>query len=328
MKEEDIRPKELLAENSRLLVEDIKNILKHKDDFVKINCPACESNSFRHLFDKDGFSFVVCQSCETVFVNPRPTKEQLADYYASSKCYEHYNNVLFPATEKSRREKIFIPRAKKIEKLCKKYNIKRKTMVDAGAGFGTFCEEIHNMSIFETIIAVEPAQSLARTCRQRGITVYESTIENLNIEKVDFMTSFELVEHLFWPKEFILSCGRLLSKGGFLYITTPNIKGFDMVVLGKQNDNILAPNHLNFFHPDSLRRLISDCGLETVEITTPGLLDAELVSKKVESGKISLENQPFLSVLFNSDKKTMESFQKFLSENCLSSHMSILARKK
>lgn len=328
LREEDIRPQELLTENTRLFMEDITTILRLKDSFVKIPCPACDSQNHSHLFDKKGFSFVICRDCATVFTNPRPTREQLADYYATSRCYKHYNDCLFPATEANRREKIFIPRAKKVAGLCEKYNIPRKSLVDAGAGFGTFCEEISKMSIFESVIAVEPSQSLAETCRKRGLRVYEENIENVFLEEVSIITSFELIEHLFWPKEFILSCARLLSKGGFLYLTSPNIKGFDMAVLGERNDNIIAPNHINFFHPDSLSGLIRECGLKIVELTTPGQLDVELVGKKIESKEVTFKDQPFLRELFFSKKKGIrEDFQRFLSEHLLSSHLSVLARK-
>ena len=70
-------------------------------------------------------------------------------------------------------------------------------------------------------------------------------------------------------------------------------------------------------------------GLEPVEVTTPGLLDVELVVKKVESGEFNLDDQSFLKeVICSGIEGRREVFQKFLSENLLSSHMSILAKKK
>ena len=328
MKEDDIRPRDLLIENSALLEEDIENILMRREGFVTIDCPACESRDYNFLFDKKGFFFVKCRYCETVFTNPRPTKKLLANYYATSKCYEHYNSCLFPATEKSRRE-IFKYRTLKIAEVCKKYDVPREKIIDVGAGFGTFCECISDLSIFKSVIAIEPSSSLAKTCRKKGITVVEKLVEDVFLEDVSMITCFELIEHLYCPKDFILSCTRLLANGGFLYLTTPNIKGFDMMVLGKHNDNIIAPNHLNFFNIQSCIYLLMQYGLEPVEVTTPGLLDVELVVKKVESGEFNLDDQSFLKeVICSGIEGRREVFQKFLSENLLSSHMSILAKKK
>lgn len=42
MKEEDIRPDSPMHENAKLRAEDIRKILKRKDEFVEISCPACE----------------------------------------------------------------------------------------------------------------------------------------------------------------------------------------------------------------------------------------------------------------------------------------------
>jgi 2-polyprenyl-3-methyl-5-hydroxy-6-metoxy-1,4-benzoquinol methylase len=329
MKEKDIRPQDLLEENTKLLMQDIEGILKMKEDFVCISCPACGSQDSSKLFNKDGFAFERCDKCETVFTNPRPTKDHLSEYYAKSKCYSHYNDVLFPATEDSRRDKIFVPRTKKIIEICEKYNIPKKKLVDVGAGFGTFCEEISKLSVFDEIVAIEPSQSLADTCRKRGISVLEEFVEDVHIENVSIITSFELLEHLFCPKDFIQACRKLLPMEGFLFLTTPNIKGFDMLVLKELNDNIISPNHLNFFHPESVAYLLEKNGFEIVEITTPGKLDVELVSKKVESGEVDLGKQTFLKeVVLSKNDKIKTDFQKFLADNLMSSHMSVLAKRK
>ncbi|MDD2654591.1 MAG: class I SAM-dependent methyltransferase, partial [Candidatus Omnitrophica bacterium] len=273
MKEKDIRPNQFEIENKRLMAEDTKEMLKQKDKFVRVSCPACGQGKTNMSFTKSGFEFVVCRNCETLFVNPRPTQEMLARYYASSKGYKHFNDYIFPASEKARIKNIFLPRALKVIEYCEKYKIPLGKLVDVGAGFGTFCEVMADCSKFKEVIAIEPAKSLAASCRRKGVKVYEQFVEKLSLSDANVVTSFESIEHLFWPKEFILSCASLLSIGGIIYITTPNIKGFDMLMLGRDNDNIIVPNHLNYFNPQSLSGLLTDCGFEIMEISTPGLLD-------------------------------------------------------
>ena len=55
MKEEDIRPTELMMENQRLRQEDAQDLIKNKHDFVKIPCPACESDDYEEVYQKEGF---------------------------------------------------------------------------------------------------------------------------------------------------------------------------------------------------------------------------------------------------------------------------------
>lgn len=331
MKEEEIRPNYLIEENDRLCVQDIRKVLERRNEFVEVFCPACGFRSYQIVFKKKGFTFVKCGKCETIFINPRPTFEILLNFYETSKTIKHWNEKIFPLSENSRRKKIFTPRAKKIVKLCKKYNIATGVILDVGAGFGTFCEEIKKLSIFNRVIAVESSPDLAKTCFSKGLEVIEKPIEKVNFEKlkvVNVITAFELIEHLYSPKDFLLSCAQILSKKGILILTTPNIKGFDLVTLGKLSNNIVGPNHLNYFHPDSLSYLLEHCGFEVIEVKTPGKLDAELVRKKILKGEFDISAHPFLKqILIEKWEMIGNSFQHFLAENLLSSHLWIVAKK-
>jgi len=331
MREEDIRPDNLIRENIKLHKEDIQALLIHKNKFREISCPACDSKNYRNVFIKKEFTFVICSNCETIFINPRPTPEILADYYATSKSITFWNDKIFPASEEARRTNIFAPRAQKVVEICKKHMVAPKTLVDVGAGFGTFCAEINSLSFFDRVIAIEPSHALAETCRNKGLDVIEKSIENVNDSEIgaaSVITNFELIEHLYCPGDFLLSCSKLLPKGGILIITTPNIKGFDLLILRELSDNIGGPNHLNYFHPESLRKLLSKCNFEVIDAETPGMLDAELVRKKIISGDLDISNNPFLNrVLIESWETTGKAFQRFLADNKLSSHLWIVARK-
>ncbi len=328
MNEEDIRSDHLMRENFKLHAEDVQQLLVGKNEFIEIPCPACESNSYRVVFEKDGFRFVTCSKCETVFINPRPTFEILTEFYATSKSIKHWNDRIFPASEDSRRSQIFVPRAERVVELCRKYNTAAKVLLDVGAGFGTFCEEIKKLAVFDRVITVEPSHDLAETCRGKGLDVIEKPIEEVDLDKVSVITNFELIEHLYWPKDFLLACRRALHKGGLLILTTPNIKGFDLLVLGKLSNNIAGPNHLNYFHPKSLSHLLQCCSFEVIEVMTPGKLDAQLVRKKILSGELDVSSCPFLEYfLINQWETAGESFQHFLADNELSSHLWMVARK-
>lgn len=330
MQEEDIRKLELMEENHRLRTADVKTLLGDKKSFVNSSCPACNSRINRKLFTKGGFRFVECKKCQTVFVNPKPSKKQLDSFYRESKSIQHWNDEIYPASEGVRKQKIFKPRVKKVIALCKKHKAGKKLILDVGAGFGTFGVEIKKLKFFSSVVVVEPAKSLAETCRHKGLEVIEKTIETVDLrQKANVITNFELIEHLFSPKKFISACKSLLSPKGLLILTTPNIKGFDLMMLGKKSDNMTAPNHLTFFHPKSLELLLQNAGLKVLEIITPGKLDAELVRKSALKDDFDVKKHPFLEeVLINNWEKIGKPFQNFLANNNLSSHMWVVAQKK
>jgi 2-polyprenyl-3-methyl-5-hydroxy-6-metoxy-1,4-benzoquinol methylase len=329
MKENDIRPALLMVESNQLQAEDIKRILVHRQSFVTVPCPACESDSFDFSFEKRGFDFVTCGNCQTLYINPRPTAEMLAHHYQNSLMAEYWDKHIYPTSEEARRTNMFAPRAARVIDLCKQHGVKPGKLLDVGAGFGTFCQEIERLKFFKETIALEPSHHLAESCRQRGLQVIEKPVEDVGIPGgFDVITNFELIEHLFSPKEFLMQCSELLVEGGLLILTTPNIKGFDLMVLRELSDNILGPTHINYFHDGSLRILLKKCGLDVVETLTPGKLDADIVKTRLDSRQLNLDSQPFLKEIFVERWDTLGApFQKFLADNGLSSHLWVVARK-
>jgi len=330
MKENDIRPDFLMIDESKTFGEDIVNLIRYQDEFVIVNCPACDSDNFTFVFKKHNIQYVQCNVCKTMFVNPRPTQKILNLFYSTSKGIDYWNKFIFPATENTRKKNIFMPRVKHILQICKKYNISTGTLMDVGAGFGTFCEILENIKIFRRVIAVEPSPTLANTCKIKGLDVIETPIEDvtLELECVDVIVSFEVIEHLFRPFVFLERCKFFLKKGGILVVTCPNVEGFDILTLKDRSDNTSFP-HLNFFNPQSIALLVERCGFEVLEVITPGELDAELVRKKVLSGAYDISSQSFLKQILIDDWDRLGiPFQKFLADNNLSSHMWLVAQKK
>jgi SAM-dependent methyltransferase/ribosomal protein S27E len=321
LRETEIRPDALMAEQARRYAADVAWLLERRDRFVDVSCPACDQAAYALQWRKYELEYRRCAACGTVYVSPRPDPALLDEYYRSSSNYEYWSTVVFPASEDARRERIFRPRVERVLSY-----VQTGTLVDVGAGFGTFCEEAVRLGSFERVIALEPEPHLAQTCRDKGLEVIEAPVERASLEHgVDVVTSFEVIEHLFSPRTFVEQCARLLRPGGLLVLTCPNVCGFDVETLGTLSATVDA-EHLNYFHPDSLSALLERCGFSVVEAVTPGRLDAELVRKRASTGEIELE--PFLQrVLIDEWERLGEPFQQFLAEHGLSSNMWLVARR-
>jgi 2-polyprenyl-3-methyl-5-hydroxy-6-metoxy-1,4-benzoquinol methylase len=328
--EAEIRPDDLFAESLRTHRADVERLVAKRDSFVEVACPACGTADGRQRWRKDQVDFLECPSCRTVYVSPRPSPAVLDEHYRTSENYKYWTEVIFPASEDARRAKIFAPRAERVVEIARRVGAEGGVLVDVGAGFGTFCEEVARLGAFERVIALEPEPHLAAACRSKGLEVVEAPVESasLPVERVDVVTNFEVIEHLFDPASFVEQCARLLSPGGLLVLTCPNGQGFDVEVLGEQSGTVAA-EHLNYFNPDSLGGLLERCGFEVVERQTPGRLDAELVRKQVLAGELDLSAQPFLQrVLVDEWDRVGERFQDFLADNGLSSNMWVVGRRR
>lgn len=327
--ENEIRPDVLKHGILKAMRADIKRLNSKKKEFVFVACPGCGSKKYSKKFQKYGMNFVDCDVCETFFTNPRPTPEILSWFYKDSVNYNYWDKYIFPASEQARRIKIVIPRVDKILSLCKKFGVETNSILEVGAGHGTFCQEMMSRKVFKEVVAIEPVISQAKTCESKGIKTINSTIEKIKFNRknlFDVVVNFEVMEHLFSPRKFISNCNKFLKKGGLFIFTVPNGKGFDINTLGKLSDSI-DHEHLNYFNPKSIELLLDKCGFEVIDISTPGKLDAELVRKRILLGEFKA-NVFLKQVLVDNWGQVGVDFQKFISEHILSSHMMVVAKKK
>lgn len=330
LKENEIRPRDLAEGQKTGMAIDIGRMLSMREKFVDVNCPACESNHSFKKYEKYYLDYHECRNCQTLYINPRPPAEVLDWFYKGSANYEYWNNYIFPASEANRRSKIFVPRVNKVIEYCDKYNVNTGSLLEIGCAFGTFCIEMQSRKRFKKIVGVEPTPGLANTSRQKGIEVIEDVIENIHFNEsdcFDVVVNFEVIEHIFSPKDFIGNAKNLLKKGGLFIVTCPNGKGFDFTVLGDKCIS-MDHEHLNYFNPKSLASLLESNGFDVLESITPGKLDAELVRNKVLEGIFDINSQPFLKqILIDEWDSKGDSFQQFLIDAGLSSNMWIIARK-
>lgn len=322
-----IRPKRMDEIRSKLYKEDLK--IFNKKTFVKVNCPACNSNRFKLWTKKMGFNFVLCQKCRTLFVNPRPNESDLEKFYRSSKSMKYWNKI-FKDTELVRKEKIFKPRIKMVKEILKEYDMTVcKIMLEIGAGYGWFCELAKKMNLAKNIIAVEPSSTQAESCRRiKSIEVVESTIEKYQKRiSPDLIVNFEVLHLLPNPKDFLKLCYKQLKRGGVFICTTTNFEGLDIQIL-KSDSDYIVPTFLTIFNTRSIEFLLKSIGFKKIKVMTPGLLDAHIVINKIKSKKNDSSKYPFFEFLINSNDDTLiNDFQDLIRKHKKSSHMFIAAQK-
>ncbi len=154
--EQEIRPAELMEGQRVALLTDIGRLLSRRKEFVSVACPACEGTSFIPRMEKRGIDYGECTQCSTIYVNPRPSPDVLQWFYKGSENYAYWNKYVFPASEKARRERIMVPRLNEVVFICSRYGVPMNSVLEVGAGFGTFCMELQSRNVFKRVVAVEP----------------------------------------------------------------------------------------------------------------------------------------------------------------------------
>jgi 2-polyprenyl-3-methyl-5-hydroxy-6-metoxy-1,4-benzoquinol methylase len=329
VKENDIRPENLMADNLSCIEEDRAFLLARKDRWVGVPCPACGADDAAPYGEKDGFGYVLCAACGTVYTSPRPDVRTLHAMYAQSKNYAYWNKHIFPASDAARKERIYAPRAVMLLEHARACGLEGGTFLEVGAGFGSFCEVVRETGFFGRVLAVEPVHELAETCRGKGLETLNMPVEHVEgTGFADVVASFEVIEHLFDPSVFLHKAHSLLRAGGMLVLSCPNYKGFDMQVMGLASKSF-DHEHVNYFHPVSLARLLHRTGFDVRTVFTPGRLDASIVRDAVEQGEADVSGSPLLEYVFGDGwEQTGDDFQAFISRYGMSSHMVAVATRR
>lgn len=329
--ESEVWPKDLISRQKDKLAADIKKLLQFQADFVSVSCPTCGLFEAQEAFIKDGFHYRVCFHCHTMYISPRPTMRIMMDYYKFSRKYKFWTENIFPLTDEIRREKIYLPIVNKLIDIFKGENTNQKgVLLEIGAGTGVFAKEITKTGLFNKVILIEPIPAYAEICRQKQLEVIEAPIEDVTLESstIDIVVSLGSIEYLFNPREFLIKCASLLASGGYLFLSCTNGEGFDIQILQAMSDSVYN-ERLNYFNPKSLRVLLTECGFDIIELTTPGKLDIEIVRNKVIDQKFDISSQLFLKqIILDKWDEVGVQFQEFLAKNKLSSYMWVIAQKK
>lgn len=327
MKESDIRPEALLRRYLELSEQDAELCFVNTPR-LKIPCVSCGSELLVGEFEKNGFAYSSCQDCGTLFQSPRPPIAAFEAFYRDSVSSRYWAEEFFPAVAEARREKIFRPRVERLADLCRTKNISVERLIDVGAGYGIFLDEWRKANPSTQALAVEPSESLAAECRSKGFEVVENIAENVSgyNNHADLLVCFEVLEHVYDPLAFVQTLSRLVKPGGYVFVSTLCVDGFDIQMLWEKSNSIFPPHHINFLSVAGFEYLFARAGLVEVDVTTPGQLDVDIVRNAVKREPYLMNDQRFLRRIV-ADQNIAVNFQEFLAANRLSSHAWVIGRK-
>jgi len=314
MKEEDIRPKELFRRYLELSERDARNFCS--DDLDHVPCPACGADESEIRFKKNGFRYVLCRVCRSLYCSPRPSKESLARFYSSSESAKFWSDVFSPAVAEKRRTSLFRSKAGQIADLLSKQSLSPQKICDVGAGSGIFLGELRLFFPDAKLFAIEPNASFASKCRTREIETLEANAEESAVwaGKFDLLISTEVIEHVYSPFDFVKCLYELVLPGGLCLMTGLGYEGFDILILQEESNSVFPPHHLNFLSVLGFETLFQRSGFENVQVWTPGRLDVDIVLNSETSNE-------FVRVLRTRGQQAIEDFQRFLNKHKLSSHV-------
>lgn len=322
--EEEIRPPTLLSEFKRLSVEDAHRFFGDPGALVEVPNPATGEHASVFAFEKDGFRYNQATDCGSLFVSPRPTKDALAAYYHNSEAsayrVQHYSRE----TAEARRRHLLRSHTNWMGRLYDEYgNRDTRTYVDIGTNSPAIFDEVARLELFDKLYSLNPLPGLESECEARGVEIIDEPIRDAGV-----VTAFQQLESQFSPLDLVKTACDMLAIGGLFFMTTRTISGFDLQVLWDKTPYIFVPEHLNLLSIEGIRKLLSRGGLHTVELSTPGQLDIELVYHAAKNDP-TIELPRFIRYLLEErDELAHADFQAFLQKHRLSSHVRVAAARR
>jgi hypothetical protein len=129
------------------------------------------------------------------------------------------------------------------------------------------------------------------------------------------------------PAALVRGVVERLEPGGLVFVTALVASGFDVAVLGLKNLYVYPPDRANCFSLAGLSRLLESAGLTLLEVSTPGVLDLEIVRSHADQDP-SITLSRFERQILDADEPTHAAFRAFLQQRGLSSFARIVGRKE
>ncbi len=257
-------------------------------------CPACDGEDLSDAGSVRDNLFGIpvpwrlsrCAGCGLVFVNPRPTQDDLGRAYeelfpsegteptaaipGSSPRRGRAPRMVMSgwhyATGVSNFEARFIPEGH------------GRRVLDIGCGTGGLGATLVRRGYRVSGIEINRTQWDA--ARSAGVTIVGRTLEELDSEehRFDAVVLSHVIEHLPRPAEAMTRVRRLLEPGGRLYVSCPNHGGWQRKAYGEWWHNWHLPFHLSHFEPRSLRVLLERSGFTVRALRHESPASAAIVS--------------------------------------------------
>lgn len=225
-----------------------------------VDCNLCGSKCTSLLFkaqdyiSREYFNVVQCNVCGLVYTNPRPSSEEICEFY--SRHYYGKQNRRFKAPVELVIRLFRRQRSKKILQLVGSGRI-----LDIGCGRARMLAEFKRRG-WETFGTEFSEQAAGAAREEFGLNVRAIALEDWGFEDklFDVVTLGHVLEHLPNPRGTLREVSRILKDDGLLVVSTPNFDSFQARASGEKWFHLDVPRHYYHFSIRTLTQMLESVG--------------------------------------------------------------------
>ena len=330
LEELEIKPRSAIDQYRKLTSRDVGDRLVKTGKLTPRVCPGCHSEDTQPVFEKTGLTYVECSQCNTVYVSPCPTDEDLSAFFRDSESARFWRGHLWDDTQEARQRKVYSPRAEWTLDTLDRYHPQARLGIDVGYHSRLFLRELMSRDgPLTRIVATNPVADIECAGLQSdGIQLQPAAVAGIELYgPADVVLAFDVIPCIADIEAFFGSARSSLASGGLLLFSTLSISGFDLQVLWEHSTNIFPPDRINLLSVEGLTKLYERHGFEALEFSTPGVFDVEIVKRALQDNP-KLPCPRFIRYLvMNRDEGALRELQEYLQYARLSSYARLALRK-
>jgi SAM-dependent methyltransferase len=230
------------------------------------HCPICgQTGSLECLSGpdrlhgrQDEYRLARCQSCSLVWLSNPPKPSEMHLHYTDA-----YHKLISAGGQNSPTRWRFRKEA------LAQHKRSSGALLDLGCSSGAFLESLKGQPW--RLYGIEMSADTAKTAEARsGAHVFVGDIPDAPFapEVFDVITCFDVLEHLYEPRQVMAKVAEWLKPGGIFYVLVPNIDSAEARVFGSYWHGLELPRHLFHYSPASLKALAESAGLRAVSLDT------------------------------------------------------------
>jgi SAM-dependent methyltransferase len=143
-------------------------------------------------------------------------------------------------------------------------------LLEVGCAYGYFLDVARDAGF--NCHGVELCAEAVAAAKGRGHAVVEGVLTEDVVRRhgpFDAVAMLDVIEHLPDPAGMLELLGKAVQPGGHIVITTGNWNSALSRVMGSRWRLMTPPQHLFFYTPDTLKKLLSNHGFDTINIRSP-----------------------------------------------------------
>ena len=214
-----------------------------------IDCPVCTGHSFSPLFTKQEESFVSCDGCGLMLINPPPEMQQVEQTYDS----DYSDHYIKKADKKLKRCRQWVARVKK------RYQQSGRWLdVGCSAGFVVAAAKQAGFDAFGVEVEAAAVRYASGVLKLANVRVGTLEEQNYPDQHFDVISMYDVIEHVPDLNRVVAELRRIIKPDGVIEIRTPDLRHWQTPKDLSDWKEVKPSEHLYYFDAKTLTQLFAN----------------------------------------------------------------------